>query len=255
MRGAGRGAIKVAIDRMLQLVQLEDYAARKPAELSGGQQQRVALARALSFDPAVVLLDEPLSALDRSLRETLRTELRQIHRSTGATFIMVTHDQEEALSLSDRVILLDEGRIVQQGAPQDIYHRPNSLFAARFVGQTNLFTVTVERRDGRRATCRATDGSRFAVMLDDDAVPPGALRLSVRPEAILLGEDAGGDLNRLPGTVAGTSFEGFDRLIDVETALGRQQVRIRAHDGAALAVGAAVTLTWPPEMGHLIAVP
>src|SRR5258706_6817899 len=120
MRGASRAAIQDAVTRMLALVQLDDLAARKPAELSGGQQQRVALARALSFDPTVVLLDEPLSALDRALRESLRGDLRRIHRETGATFVMVTHDQEEALSLSGRVILLEAGRIVQQGAPQEI---------------------------------------------------------------------------------------------------------------------------------------
>jgi ABC-type Fe3+/spermidine/putrescine transport system ATPase subunit len=237
---------------MLHLVELEDYATRKPAELSGGQQQRVALARALSFDPSIVLLDEPLSALDRSLRETLRSELRKIHRSTAATFVMVTHDQEEALSLSDRVILLDQGRIVQQGPPQEIYYRPSNLFAARFVGQTNLFAVTVERRDGPRVACRAADGSRFAVMLDGGDVPSGAHCLSVRPEAIDLGAPAGADVNRLTGTVASSSFEGFDRLVEVDTALGRQQVRVRGHDGTALAVGAPVTLTWPPERGHLI---
>jgi ABC-type Fe3+/spermidine/putrescine transport system ATPase subunit len=250
MRGAPRAAIRDATARMLALVQLEDYAARKPAELSGGQQQRVALARALSFDPALVLLDEPLSALDRELRESLRTELRRIHRSTGATFIMVTHDQEEALSLSDRVILLDGGRIVQQGAPQEIYHRPRSLFAARFVGQTNLFAVTLEHRTGDQAVCLAPDGSRFTVALDG-AVPDGALRLSVRPEAMRL--DGDGE-NGLPGTIAAVSFEGFDRLVEVDTALGRQLVRIRAHEGAALAVGTAVTVRWPPAMGHLIGV-
>ncbi len=253
MRGASRAAIQDAVTRMLALVQLDDLAARKPAELSGGQQQRVALARALSFDPTVVLLDEPLSALDRALRESLRGELRRIHRETGATFVMVTHDQEEALSLSDRVILLEAGRIVQQGAPQEIYRRPTSLFAAQFVGQTNLFDVTLARRDGDEAVCKAPDGTSFTVDLDGAAVPDGALRLSVRPEAIGLGS-ADAAANRLPGTIAAISFEGFDRLVEVDTALGRQLVRIRAHDGAALVVGASVTLTWRPARGHLIGV-
>ena len=153
MRGFDRAARVETISRMLKLVKLEGYADRKPAELSGGQQQRVALARALSFDPSIVLLDEPLSALDRALRETLRAELRQIHRSTGATFVMVTHDQEEALSISDQVIVLNHGRVIQQGSPREVYDRPKSLFAAKFVGKTNLIRVTIE--SAASAACSA----------------------------------------------------------------------------------------------------
>ncbi len=187
MRRLSRAACDQAVARMLKLVELEGYADRKPAELSGGQQQRVALARALSFDPPVVLLDEPLSALDRALRETLRTELRRIHRSTGATFIMVTHDQEEALSLSDQVVVLNEGRIMQQGSPREIYERPRTLFAAQFVGKTNLIPVTVDRRIADRLVCRGADGGSFQVVAGAET-SVGRSALAIDP--------AGGDANR-----------------------------------------------------------
>jgi len=250
MRGFDRAARSAAVSRMLKLVKLEGYADRKPAELSGGQQQRVALARALSFDPAIVLLDEPLSALDRGLREALRAELRQIHKVTGATFVMVTHDQEEALSLSDQVIVLNHGRVIQQGSPREIYDRPMSLFAAEFVGKTNLIPVTVEDRSLGRLSCRASDGTLFEVV-GDEPPPSRELLLSVRPEAmrIALGEAQGE--NRLRGRVADSSFEGFDRLLDVDTALGLQQVRIRSQ-AELPALGELITLTWRPEACHLV---
>ena len=250
MRGFDREARRAAVSRMLKLVKLEGYADRRPAELSGGQQQRVALARALSFDPSIVLLDEPLSALDRALRETLRAELRQIHRSTGATFVMVTHDQEEELSLSDKVIVLNQGRVIQQGSPGEIYDRPSSQFAAEFVGKTNLIPVTVEDRGAGRLSCRASDGTLFEVV-GDDLPPSRELLLSVRPEAIRIAPHAALAENALPGRVVDSSFEGFDRLLDVDTAVGRQQVRLRSHE-ALPAPGEPVTLTWRPAACHLV---
>jgi putative spermidine/putrescine transport system ATP-binding protein len=250
MRGFNRAARSAAVSRMLKLVKLEGLADRKPAELSGGQQQRVALARALSFDPAIVLLDEPLSALDRGLREALRTELRQIHKLTGATFVMVTHDQEEALSLSDQVIVLNHGRVIQQGSPREIYDRPMSRFAAEFVGKTNLIPVTVEDRSFGRLSCRATDGTLFEVV-GHEPPPSWELLLSVRPEAMWIAPGEAPGENRLRGRVADSSFEGFDRLIDVDTAVGRQQVRIRSQ-AELPALGELVTLAWRPEACHLV---
>jgi putative spermidine/putrescine transport system ATP-binding protein len=256
MRGRPRAEVADRVARMLRLVQLEGLAQRHPAELSGGQQQRVALARALAFEPEIVLLDEPLSALDRALRETLREELKRIHREAGATFILVTHDQEEALSLSDHVILLHEGRIVQQGAPEAIYRRPATLFAARFIGMTNLMPVAGAAEADGAVACTAPDGTRFLVAgaLPADWRPGHPLSLSVRPESVTLAAAARPGPNVVAGTVAGRSFEGFDCLLDLDTALGRQRARLRARDpAAALRDGTAAWLHWPPEAGHLIA--
>ena len=145
-----RGAAATAeVARALALVELEGFDARRPKQLSGGQQQRVALARAVVTKPRVLLLDEPLSALDRRLRQTMQVELRRIQRDSGLTTIFVTHDQEEALTLSDRVAILDRGRIVQEGAPAELYERPATLFAATFLGDANLLSGTVRDGGGR----------------------------------------------------------------------------------------------------------
>src|SRR5690606_29947492 len=130
--------IRTRVEQMLAMVQLSDFAARKPHQLSGGQQQRVAIARAVIKRPRVLLLDEPLSALDFKLRKTMQLELKRIQRELGITFVFVTHDQEEALSMSDRVVVLNQGRIEQLGTPREVYERPASLFVARFVGEANL---------------------------------------------------------------------------------------------------------------------
>ncbi|GAA4327865.1 ABC transporter ATP-binding protein [Pigmentiphaga soli] len=259
MRGWSAADIDRAVRRMLQLVQLESFAGRKPAELSGGQQQRVALARALSFNPEIVLLDEPLSALDRALRESLRAELKEIHRSTGTTFVMVTHDQEEALSLSQKIVVLNGGRVEQQGDPVDIYLRPRTLFASRFVGMANLFEVTVSAVEDGVAVCALPDGGRLFAPVDpgrpfcagDKAV------LCVRPESVEAGESPaapGAAVNVQRGRLVSDCFEGFDRILEVDTAAGLQKVRLRAAGAQRrFDVGQPLTLSWPASAGHLIA--
>ncbi|MGE0802822.1 MAG: ABC transporter ATP-binding protein [Lautropia sp.] len=263
MRGLPAREIDAAVRRMLELVELEAYADRRPAELSGGQQQRVAIARALSFNPSVVLLDEPLSALDRALRESLRAELKAIHASTGATFIMVTHDQEEALSLSDRVVVLNQGRVEQAGTPAELYERPRTLFAAQFIGKTNLTEVTVDAGADGLASCRGAGGASAQVLLEPErGVPAGErLHLSVRPESFALlapGEAAPPGWNVESGQVAEESFEGYDRLLGIDTGFGRRQVRVRASGSAGLYAGGTartpVRIAWPPQAGHLIGV-
>ena len=149
-RGVRGAAARSEVERALDLVHLTGFDGRRPKQLSGGQQQRVALARAIVTKPRVLLLDEPLSALDRRLRQEMQIELRRIQRDSGLTTIFVTHDQEEALTLSDRLAILDRGRIVQEGVPDQVYERPASLFAARFLGDANIFSGTV--RDGGIAT-------------------------------------------------------------------------------------------------------
>jgi len=178
----------------LDLVQLDAFADRLPKQLSGGQQQRVALARALVFDPALLLLDEPLSALDKKLRAELQEELKALHRRVGRTFVNVTHDQEEALSLSDRIAILNHGRLVQAGAPGDLYERPRTRFVADFLGKSNFLEGTARAPAGGGFALEA-GGARLAVRLPDGEPPPaeGARSLlSLRPEkvALLAGDEA-----------------------------------------------------------------
>merc|ERR1711969_42003 len=132
----------------LELVQLETFGDRLPRQLSGGQQQRVALARALIFDPLVLLLDEPLGALDKKLRSNVQTQLKHLHRKVGKTFVYVTHDQEEALSMSDRVVIMNHGRVVQVGSPQELYERPSTVFASKFIGKSNILRGVVNQVNG-----------------------------------------------------------------------------------------------------------
>ncbi|MEM9627985.1 MAG: ABC transporter ATP-binding protein, partial [Pseudomonadota bacterium] len=148
--------------RMLDLVKLGAFAERKPHQLSGGQQQRVALARAMAPSPKVLLLDEPLSALDLKLRQAMRVELKQLQEETGITFVFVTHDQEEALTMSDRITVMSEGEIQQIGTPGEIYERPLNRFVADFIGETNLLDVTVESVSGDRCLCRLPGGGTLA---------------------------------------------------------------------------------------------
>ncbi|WP_131195204.1 ABC transporter ATP-binding protein [Lichenihabitans psoromatis] len=181
-KGIRGAAASREVARVLDLVHLTGFDARRPKQLSGGQQQRVALARAIVTKPRVLLLDEPLSALDRRLRQEMQIELRRIQRESGLTTIFVTHDQEEALTLSDRVAILDKGRIVQEGVPVDIYERPTTLFAATFLGDANLFKGVVN--DGAVDAAGTTLRTATALPASGQTVT-----LAVRPEKITLGSE------------------------------------------------------------------
>jgi len=218
------------VEEALALVGLEDFGDRMPAQLSGGQQQRVAVARALVKRPAVLLLDEPLGALDLKLRQRLQIELTQIHRDVGTTFVYVTHDQEEAMSMADRIAVMNDGRIEQIGTPEEVYRAPSSRFVADFIGDSNFFAATVE--------------SGVAVLGDGSRVPAaageGPATLMVRPESIRL--DPGGALR---GRVVQTSFLGKHVRIAVETGAAEAPVIVALHDPSALpAVGDGVGLAW-----------
>ena len=178
VRGMARPEIVRRVTEALRLVRLAGFERRRPAQLSGGQQQRVALARAFVFEPEILLLDEPLGALDRKLREQLQVELRQLQRSLGITTILVTHDQEEALSLSDRIVVLDQGRVQQIGTPEEAYLRPANRFVADFLGTANLFEGTLER-DGAGWGVRLDDGE--VVACADPAMTPGRKVAAIRP--------------------------------------------------------------------------
>lgn len=172
------------VDEMLALVQMQRFANRKPAQLSGGQQQRVALARALAPHPKVLLLDEPLSALDLKLRQAMREELKSIQAKTGITFIFVTHDQEEALTMSDRIAVLSEGEVQQVGRPEDIYERPRNRFVADFIGETNFIEGTVTHAQAGQAWFTGPAGHPLPAQACADVTVGARVTLSVRPERL-----------------------------------------------------------------------
>jgi spermidine/putrescine transport system ATP-binding protein len=222
------------VGEALALVGLDDFGDRMPAQLSGGQQQRVAVARALVKRPAVLLLDEPLGALDLKLRQRLQIELSQIHRDVGTTFVYVTHDQEEAMSMADRIAVMNDGRIEQLGTPEEVYRWPASRFVADFIGDSNFFAATV---DGNVATL--ADGSRMPCRRGS-----GPATVMVRPEATHIGDSPAS----LSGRVVQTSFLGKHVRVAVETAASEAPVISALHDPSALpAVGATVALWWSAE--------
>jgi spermidine/putrescine ABC transporter ATP-binding subunit len=228
------------VTEALRLVGLEDFGSRMPAQLSGGQQQRVAVARALVKRPAVLLLDEPLGALDLKLRQRLQIELAQIHRDVGTTFVYVTHDQEEAMSMADRIAVMNDGRIEQLGSPEEIYRRPTSRFVADFIGDSNFFAATVtgdvaQLSDGSRVGC---SGGRT-----------GAATLMVRPETISLGSGHAS----ISGRVVQTSFLGSYVRVAVETPSSDAPVIVALREATAVpAVGDDVSLTWPAVDGIVL---
>ena len=196
-----QAVIDERVDQTLDLVRLDGYQHRRIWELSGGQQQRVALARALVNEPQVLLLDEPLAALDRKLRREMQIELQNLQRSVGITFVLVTHDQEEALSMSDRVCIMREGAIVQVGSPRELYDRPANRYVADFVGKSNFFDGVVESREPGRQRVRLDNGHSLDVDRPASGEPIAdghPVTLSVRPEQIVLARDR----SRLPGDAA-----------------------------------------------------
>ncbi|MEG4214126.1 ABC transporter ATP-binding protein [Microcoleus sp. Pol14C6] len=184
----GKAEIEERVREVLQLVKMESFANRFPGQMSGGQQQRVALARALVNRPAVLLLDEPLGALDLKLRKQMQLELSNLHQELGLTFVMVTHDQEEAMSLSDRIAVMHEGRIEQIGSPEEIYECPQTAFVADFIGDTNLFGGTVESIDRSTITVRTSANQKIVVQQSDmwSGVTGDSVVVSVRPEKVYL---------------------------------------------------------------------
>ena len=237
--------------RILDLVKLGDLAARRPAQLSGGQQQRVALARAMAPRPKVLLLDEPLSALDLKLRQAMRIELKQIQEETGITFVFVTHDQEEALTMSDRIAVMSDGEIRQVGTPHEIYEAPIDRFVANFIGETNVLDVTVRRGPDDALTCHLANGAAFPCHASAPPEDGAAAHVLIRPERLSLVPEAACG-SGLTGVVdqavyLGTDIQygvrldgGPDVLVRLQNA-GVDAVPFRTGDrvGLAIAPGAA----------------
>ncbi|MFY3137749.1 ABC transporter ATP-binding protein [Achromobacter xylosoxidans] len=235
MQRVGKEERQARVAEALKLVGLSHLADRHPARMSGGQQQRVALARALVIRPSVLLLDEPLSNLDAKLREEMQLELRSIQRTVGTTTILVTHDQSEALALSDRIVVMNQGRVEQVAEPFAAYEEPSSRFVGGFLGKANVFTPTAQPYDGE---VRARIGEAHIAM-DGQPVPRGAV--IVRPEKILFAE-AGACA--LPGRMKTRVFQGNHWLCQVETSVGEVMV-IRQNDGVPVpAEGETVHLRW-----------
>jgi spermidine/putrescine transport system ATP-binding protein len=256
VRGDSRAEITRRVGRMLEVVRLGDLAQRRPQQLSGGQRQRVALARALVNEPKALLLDEPLSALDRELRREMQGELARIQREVGISFLFVTHDQEEALALSDRIALMCAGRVEQLGAPEAIYAEPRSAFVARFLGSANLVEVAVERVTGGRATVVLPGERRAEVPAGAGGFVAGAAALlMVRPERIALGDgEPGPGRPGLPVTCAGVSFQGAQRRCTLRDARGREWVALLDAEAApAPRPGATLWASWPCEAARLLA--
>jgi spermidine/putrescine transport system ATP-binding protein len=254
-RGLGRGEVERRVGRMLDVVRLGDAAGRRPDQLSGGQRQRVALARALVNEPSALLLDEPLSALDLELRREMQRELKRIQREVGIAFVLVTHDQEEALALADRIAVMRGGRLEQVGTPEEVWDAPASAFVARFVGGANLLPVTVERAAGERATVRLAGGHRAEITADGGFAAGEAAVLMVRPERLrLLGAEPAPGLAALPVTCADLVFQGPTLRCALRDAAGNEIVaRIEAaRREPGVRPGAALWVTWAPEAARLL---
>ena len=206
---APKGEIAGRVKEMLEIVHLADFAERRPTQLSGGQQQRVALARALVNYPSALLLDEPLGALDLKLRQTMQLELKRIQREVGITFVFVTHDQEEALTMSDRIAVMNAGCVEQIGTPEEIYHRPATVFVAGFIGVANLIPAAVVAVTGDLATVDAA-GHRFGVPVTDESIrPDDSAVVMVRPERLHISIDRpSGDIAAVEATVETLVFQG-----------------------------------------------
>jgi spermidine/putrescine transport system ATP-binding protein len=252
MRGVPRGEREERVTRALGMVKLDQLGARAPRQLSGGQQQRVALARALVNRPRVLLLDEPLGALDLKLRKEMQLELKHLQTHLGITFVYVTHDQEEALTMSDRIVLMRQGRIAQVGTPRELYDRPASRYVADFIGETNLLPGVVADSGNGLVALRVGDATLRGT--GDVPLAPGAEAwLTVRPEAIELtdGTATPAGQNVVTGTVGDAVYAGSALRVHVVLPSGQRLVA-NVPSGTRVTPGEPVTLTWPIEQARCV---
>ena len=243
-KGLKGSQLRSRVHEAMLLVAVEQLGKRKPRQLSGGQQQRIALARAIVNSPRVLLLDEPLGALDLKLRKQLQLELKRIQHEIGITFIHVTHDQEEAMTMADTIAVMNGGKVEQLGAPAELYERPATPFVAGFLGASNLLAGELS---GDRVVL--ADGTSIGVLPNGRS---GAVAAGVRPEKIRLGEDGGS--NRLTGRVKETAYVGVATEVIVDTTAGTVSVWTQNSDAGMtpLAPGQTVVLTWSPETTFVV---
>ena len=255
MRRVDRATAAKRAQQALELVRLPHVAARFPKELSGGQQQRIALARCLVYEPSIVLMDEPLGALDKKLRDQMQLEIKRIHRGTGATIVYVTHDQEEAMTMSDRICLMNGGRIEQLGTPSDLYFRPKTLFVADFIGESNLLRGSVSAADGSAVEVTLGDGAtRVAATAHAPLARGDKVRVMVRPQNIA---PHGHDPTALRGRVVDSMITGSLTKLYVESPFaGDEPIVLSYPTSAAMqphAVGSELAFSW--HAGDAVAVP
>jgi spermidine/putrescine transport system ATP-binding protein len=247
-RKVEKSEIERRVAEALELVNLSERSGARANELSGGQKQRVALARALVNRPKVLLLDEPLGALDLKLRKQMQVELKAIQREVGITFVYVTHDQEEALSMSDRIAVMHDGRVAQCGPPEDVYEHPTGEFVAGFIGISNLISATVENE----ATVRLANGLRVPAPLPADVLPGETVNLSVRPEKIAIDEEVESGMVSIEGTIESRVYLGVMTQITVSLGDGArlvalEQATYRARADDRWEPGMVVKLGWHAE--------
>jgi len=252
VNGVKKEVVKERVKSMLKLMKLEQWEKSEPHHLSGGMKQRVALARALIKEPEVLLLDEPLSALDLKIRQHLLIELKNLHERIGSTFIYVTHDQGEALGISDRILILDKGTIVQIGTPMEIYENPATRFAAEFIGEMNFLDGKVIRSEGNRAIVQIDRVGEVLVNANEKINDSDSLTVGIRPERVFLFRDLEGtnDLNCIPGKLVETIYEGS--LVEYIIALGNGlEVKAEARGGDTLlqrlTIGDSIYFSWKIE--------
>ncbi|MES2305278.1 MAG: ABC transporter ATP-binding protein [Gemmatimonadota bacterium] len=260
-RRVPRHEITTRVNRALELVRLDPavYATRRPSELSGGQRQRVALARALVLEPPILLLDEPLGALDLQLRKQMQLELKELNRTLGITFILVTHDQEEALAMSDRIAVMHEGRVVQVGTPEAIYETPRTEFVASFIGEANFFAGTVVQVVDGVAEVAGSDGNRWQIPVTSGMAAGNAVRVAVRPEWLALHRDDGREVsgNAFAGAVREIIFLGETLHVLVSLRDG-STVRVALRNEGVLAnplawrTGDPVRVVWAPHDAQVL---
>ncbi|WP_184196887.1 ABC transporter ATP-binding protein [Chitinimonas taiwanensis] len=224
VRGMGRGEISSKVKQALAMVQLDKFGGRYPGQMSGGQQQRVALARALVFQPQLVLMDEPLGALDKQLREHMQMEIKHIHAQLGVTVVYVTHDQSEALTMSDRVAVFHQGEIQQIDHPRALYEQPNNTFVANFIGENNRLAGTLHSQDGDTCAVRLPHGEMLQALAVKVGGAGSAVSLSIRPERVRLNRASEGCANRLTGRVEEFIYLGDHVRIRLEVAGARHFV-------------------------------
>jgi spermidine/putrescine ABC transporter ATP-binding subunit len=252
--GRSRDEIAKRVNDLVRMLQLDGMGERYPSQLSGGQRQRVALARALAIDPKMLLLDEPLSALDRKLREEMQIELRLIQKRVGITALFVTHDQEEALALADRIVVMNGGRVIQVGTPEQVYQRPADRFVATFIGKSNIFEARCLRSAKGRSLCALPGGAQVEVPGDCGGSADESVYICVRPESIRLWKS---------GAASEPATIGSGEVMHVVYMGTHQELRVRMEDGTlvdvrtqrkpAFSAGERVELGWAPEDSVLLA--
>lgn len=247
VRNLSKADTEEKVKRALEMVELPHLGSRRPAQLSGGQQQRVAVARALVFDPKLVLMDEPLGALDKQLREQMQYEIKRIHQRLGVTIVYVTHDQAEALTMSDTIAIFNFGKIQQLAKPDEIYETPSNSFVAQFIGENNVLPGTIIERSGDLCRVRLGNGDTVSALAVTDAPIGGSTQLSLRPERIMIDpSQVGGNLTSVTGEVVDQIYVGDHSRLQVRV-FGEHDFVVKVQNASlrrTFSTGEAITLGW-----------